>query len=1043
MKTIKVFISSTFNNLVSERNRIMLAFRAVEKYAIEKYVNLKTIDFRWGLPEGGNVMKTCLESINSSRPYFLCILGDKYGSQPHWEDYEKEKDYLEGYNKFIEDNVFKSHPEEALSYTAMEVYFALSQSVDKECIKFIHLSYQDEPDANQKNLIKYIENKGYIPTKCNTLDELVAEVESFLITIIDKNSLQPDTIDCGHFSNSPKYPFVGFRGTNTQDNQLFLYRKSQEILLNHIAEDTSFRCEETELDDFIASTSKICSIEGDDGTGKSTLVARWLKNRIARGFQNEIIIYHFYNEGYIDDVFEHLYLELAKINNHYMDDYYAKLFANSDHMPKSSLIFEEAVKQLETNNCVIIVLDGLEHSVNSFQGFIKTYSNNLKNIKFILTTGRVPVNSLDVTKLSLSVLSPDEVKSIISSYLRLHNRDPKVANEVADGLVANQLLYNHQVLSSVLYDLRAFGNHNNISGKIAEYGAVQDITGVYKIIIKNWETVIPVIFDSEILAWIAYSHYGLTEGDIKDIAGFCGEHETIWHQLYTLIEPYMEWNGNRLQFANRRLKSAIIDRYKEDEARIKESMICYFQNTNLPIESQYDELPYLYEDRNKMSELLSYLLNLSVFRYVNANEPKRDAFIKHWSNFKLSNFDQYLSVSRDSLGKSEYITVLYQLSDFLYFYGMDMFPNEDEGNIKAVHLAICEKLISQLDPEIKNEIEASQLATVYRAIAMSYIDSYRFDEAKSLLEESVRLLAPIVGKDWRIYDDTVKLQKMPELQIEDKTSVPLMLALTRTALLKNMNPYIDLLSEMISVISLSDEVDKYYNEVMLWIDRLDQVQENSRNTSLLRSTIEYAYGMKSYQAGKYLEAFERFNISFELKYDYIINESNCDRRDTYQEYRLMEIYKMIEACQIAVGKSDLYRNQAKYVEAVEKYGKELIDSGRFDLERLCNCLFNYAAYFYNQTLDKEDDAVKELLHNAHKYYDKVISETEYSHMNCMYIRASFFNMLCLARMGHEESIPKICTLILQKEKELRKHEISDPQIHEILEICHSMAETDD
>ena len=46
MKEIKVFISSTFNDLVAERNKIMLAFRNAEKYALKNYVNLKTIDFR-------------------------------------------------------------------------------------------------------------------------------------------------------------------------------------------------------------------------------------------------------------------------------------------------------------------------------------------------------------------------------------------------------------------------------------------------------------------------------------------------------------------------------------------------------------------------------------------------------------------------------------------------------------------------------------------------------------------------------------------------------------------------------------------------------------------------------------------------------------------------------------------------------------------------------------------------------------------------------------------------------------------------------------
>lgn len=1044
MKNIKVFISSTFNNLVSERNRIMLAFRAVETYAIERYVNLKTIDYRWGLPEGGHVMKTCLESINSSMPYFLCILGDEYGSQPRWEDYEKEKDYLEGYNKFIEENVFKSQLEAPLSYTAMEVYFALSRSVDKENIKFIHLSYLNNPDSNQKKLIEYIEDKGYVPTKCNTLEAMVAEVESFLTTIIDKNALTPNTINDNLTSNLPQYPFVGFRGANTQGNQLSLYRKSQEILLNHTIQDTSVRCEETELDDFLSSPSnKICCIEGDDGTGKSTLVARWLKNRIARKLPNETIIYHFYNEGYIDDLFEHLYLELAEINNHYVEDYYAKLFANSDYIPESSLIFEESVRQLETNNSVIIVIDGLEHSVNNFDGFIDNFNNNEKNIRLILTTGRIPVNTSDVTKLSLSTLVPDKVKEIITSYLKFHNRHPEVANEVAEGLVANQLLYNPQLLFSVLYDLRAFGNYNNIKDKIVEYGLAQDALTIYKVIIKNWETVMPVILDSEILVWIAYSHYGLAEDDIKKIAGICEEKENLWHQLYFLIKPYVEWNGSRLQFADRRLKSAIIDRYKGEESRIKNSMIFYFQNINLPIERQYDELPYLYEDMNRMNDLLTYLLNLNVFRYANTNRYKKDAFIKHWSNFELSDFNQYLNVLNNGVEKSEYITTLYELSNFLYFHGIEMFPAEERYDIEYVHLSLCENLISNIDADIKNEIEASQLANVYRTVAVSYIDSFRFEEAKDLIEIGVRLLAPIVKRDWTTYDTTVKLQQIPEAQIDDKTTMPLMLALTRTALLKNLNPYIDLLSEMINIATHSNEIDKYYNEVMSWIDILDQVQENSRNTSLLRSTIEYAYGMSLYSAERYMDAFEKFDNSFNLKYDYIQSVDSCGIKDTYQEYRLMEIYKMIEACQITVARSDLYRNQAKYVEAVEKYGKELIDIGRFDRERLCNCLFNYAAYFYNQTLDREDDEVKELLHNAHKYYEKVVSETKDSSLNSMYIRASFFNMICLTRMEQEESIHEICTSIIEKEKELGKYEINDPQIHEILEICHSMFETED
>lgn len=72
---------------------------------------------------------------------------------------------------------------------------------------------------------------------------------------------------------------------------------------------------------------------------------------------------------------------------------------------------------------------------------------------------------------------------------------------------------------------------------------------------------------------------------------------------------------------------------------------------------------------------------------------------------------------------------------------------------------------------------------------------------------------------------------------------------------------------MINFATHSNKINKYYNEVMFWIEILDQVQENSRNTSLLRSTIEYACGMSLYSAEKYMDAFERFDNTFNLKYD--------------------------------------------------------------------------------------------------------------------------------------------------------------------------------
>ena len=98
--------------------------------------------------------------------------------------------------------------------------------------------------------------------------------------------------------------------------------------------------------------------------------------------------------------------------------------------------------------------------------------------------------------------------------------------------------------------------------------------------------------------------------------------------------------------------------------------------------------------------------------------------------------------------------------------------------------------------------------------------------------------------------------------------------------------------------------------------------------------------MNLYNEDEYVDAFEKFNNAFNLKYQYLLNEENFYRKDSYQEFLLMETYKMLESCQLLAGNGDLYNNQALYVEAVEKYGNE-----HLDLLHCCNCLYNYAVFF--------------------------------------------------------------------------------------------------
>lgn len=90
-RKIKVFISSTFRDMHQERDYLNdYVFPRIHNYCKERFIDFYPIDLRWGITEqdskNGLVMTACLEAIDDSCPFFIAILGSRYG----WIPTEKE-----------------------------------------------------------------------------------------------------------------------------------------------------------------------------------------------------------------------------------------------------------------------------------------------------------------------------------------------------------------------------------------------------------------------------------------------------------------------------------------------------------------------------------------------------------------------------------------------------------------------------------------------------------------------------------------------------------------------------------------------------------------------------------------------------------------------------------------------------------------------------------------------------------------------------------------------------------------------------------------
>ncbi len=136
-QTIRVFISSTFRDMHSERDYLVkFIFPELRERCLRKGIHLVDIDLRWGVTEKeaeeGKALAICLDEIEHCRPFFIGILGERYGWTPEQydvPDYERY-DWLK--------SIDKGH-----SITALEIYQGVLNNPQMQARAFF---YFRDPD---------------------------------------------------------------------------------------------------------------------------------------------------------------------------------------------------------------------------------------------------------------------------------------------------------------------------------------------------------------------------------------------------------------------------------------------------------------------------------------------------------------------------------------------------------------------------------------------------------------------------------------------------------------------------------------------------------------------------------------------------------------------------------------------------------------------------------------------------------------------------------------------------------------------------------
>ncbi|KAL4237053.1 hypothetical protein ACF0H5_005437 [Mactra antiquata] len=94
-REIRVFVSSTFRDFQKEREEIIKkAFREINRVCTNRGVFFTYVDLRWGITSeqtsDGKTIAICLQEIDRCRPYFICLMGERFG----WSQRTGETDEL-------------------------------------------------------------------------------------------------------------------------------------------------------------------------------------------------------------------------------------------------------------------------------------------------------------------------------------------------------------------------------------------------------------------------------------------------------------------------------------------------------------------------------------------------------------------------------------------------------------------------------------------------------------------------------------------------------------------------------------------------------------------------------------------------------------------------------------------------------------------------------------------------------------------------------------------------------------------------------------
>ncbi|MCJ7664201.1 MAG: NACHT domain-containing protein, partial [Desulfobacterales bacterium] len=585
------------------------------------------MDLRWGITDEqkseGKVLPICLDEIQRCRPYFIGLLGERYGWIPDeippdlierepWlaEHRDHSVTELEILHGVLNNPGMAAHayfylrspqfletltPEQKTEYMEGASPEERKQYGPEEALR--HAEQRKQKLAGLKERIR---GSGF-PVRENYRDpeELGKLVLQDLTAVIDRlfpEGSQPDPLD-----------------REAAEHEVFAQNRARV----YIGRQTYFE----RLDAHARGEDEPLVVLGDSGLGKSALLANWAL-RYREEHPGELVLMHFIGAtpGSADWA-AMLRRILGEFKRRF--DIQGEIPDQPDTLRSA---FANWLSIAAAKGRVILILDALNQleDRDGAPDLVWLPPHIPENVRLYLSTlpGR-PLEDLQKRGwqvLRVEPLQPEERKRLIKDYLALFTK--MLDKEHTERIAGAEQCQNPLFLRVLLDELRLFGIHARLGDQIELYLKAPNIPALYELILKRCEQDYArerpgLVRDSMSLLWA--SRRGLSESELMELLGTDGKPlpRAYWAPLYLAMEQSFLNRGGLIGFFHDYLRQAVRNIFLQDlslqnSAHLR--LAGYFEAQSGQPARRLDEFPWQLVQAGEWQQLYALLGDPEFFK---------------------------------------------------------------------------------------------------------------------------------------------------------------------------------------------------------------------------------------------------------------------------------------------------------------------------------------------------------------------------------------------------------------------------------------------